>query len=596
MKITEDYRNNIKALDSYLKTLCFSEESEKRIRAYVENPLSVLNDDIKRMFEKFDDDIVDFRIPLPGSMLKQRKKYQKEIYLILSTIFDCLTFDNQFKFDEEQNTNILLTPETIAENFFKVGNDKRKVWRYLDSKASTLAKKVYITWAENKTCMIDEQGEVREIIDIKDNRFKLFAFLSIMKQYLESLGTRKTSLREKIVKFTGSPCKYDITGMTPADAVNFITTNIIKPFFNIIQEIISAKMLDMDKFGLYLSFNVFDWILASTGEDWHSCIDMNGTYCYGVGLIGMCGCPDWGMLLYTNNQKKEACNLSSFHIVTRSWVCYTEERKFQIINWYPKNIQDSVSFSGNDDFKFVTGSSEKKSFSTWDPIVFDNGALAWGYRDKNAFYVTEDRSKVFFHFNGSGLPNYYKFENQVLRDREEICDSVIMATKKHGGSIWEAVRRGTPIKDLFRYPRVTYHCDCCSNTFDSRDRLIWVERDKKWVCPECFARLYFTCPDCGEVFSYEDPESLEVHYGPNPWDYDYMCSSCLTERMAHETVFYDSYYRTYYITKTSDNTMIKAPVIAANDNVEFIACYNVENAIAAGKIRRADNGVLHEVV
>ena len=94
MKITEDYLKNIKELDKFLHTFSFSEESEARIRAYVNNPIDFLNDDLKRLFEKYDENVVDYRIQLPTSMLKQTRKYQKEIYLILSTIVDCLSEDN----------------------------------------------------------------------------------------------------------------------------------------------------------------------------------------------------------------------------------------------------------------------------------------------------------------------------------------------------------------------------------------------------------------------------------------------------------------------------------------------------------------------
>ena len=121
MKVTETYLKNKKEIEKFLNTFSFDAESEARIRAYIDNPLSVVNDDIKRMFEKFDGDneIVDYRIPLPASIMKQRKKYQKEIYLIMATVVNCLVEDDQFTFTVDANGNISMKannkPQTNRE-------------------------------------------------------------------------------------------------------------------------------------------------------------------------------------------------------------------------------------------------------------------------------------------------------------------------------------------------------------------------------------------------------------------------------------------------------------------------------------------------
>lgn len=595
MKVTEDYLKNVKELDKYLKTLCFDEESEKRIRAYVENPLSVVNDNIKRLFEKYDDKIVDYRIPLPASMIKQTRKCQKEIYLILSTIVDCLSEDNQLEVIKDENGNLVpnfsLTLSSITDNFFKVRNDKRKIWRYLDSKSSSIAKKVYETWLESKTFRLNDNGETEEIINIKENRFKLFCFFSIMNQYVSSLGSRKTSLKDKILKLNNSDI-YNVTGMSDTEVINLITTNVIKPIFNIMQEIISAKLLDMDKFSLYLSFNVFDWMLASTGEDWHSCIDLVSSYAYGVGLLGMCGCPDWGMLLYTDNQKKESCGLSSFHIVTRSWVCYTSDKNFQMINWYPKNIRETIGFGDNEDFKFIfDSSSSRRSFSEWDPITFENGAVAWIYSDRNSFYVTNDSKKVYFVFDtASGLPRHYKFEGKIIPDKEDVVMSVINGVK-HYSTIWEAVRNEAVIKKYFRYPKKTYHCGCCGNTCYSESELTFIPSENIYVCDDCLNNRYYECAICGEIHRYDD-DSEEAYNGPRPWEYEIVCQNCLETR---DDIFYDYFVDHYYFTRDVEGNYIKVDVQTSDGMHRFIASYNVEDAINAGRIRRDESGNLHVV-
>ena len=595
MKVTEDYLNNIKELDKFLYTFSFSEESEKRIRAYVNNPVDFLNDDLKRLFEKYDDQIVDYRIPLPASMIKQTKRYQKEIHLIFSTIISCLSEDEQIGLVE--NSDGILTPnfsvslESVVENSFKVKNDKRKVWRYLDSKATSIAKKVYETWLEDKTFRFNENGETEEVINIKENRFGLYTFISIMSQYVRSLGTRKSSLRDKISKATSSSI-FNLTGLSHAESINLIATKVIKPFFNILQEIISAKVLDMDKFGLYLSFNVFDWILASTGEEWHSCIDMNGSHAYGIGMLGMCGCPDWGMLLYTDNQKKTACTLTSFHIVTRSWTCYTDDKKFQVINWYPKNIRDSVAFADNEDFSFVFDSSQlRKSFSIWDPITFANGSLAWIYSDKNNFHISSDKRRVYFSFEGAcGLPKYFKSEEGfILPDRDNLFDSVLRGVTRHYDSIWNAVREGHSIRSYLSYPKKKVYCGCCGSSFDSKNDLTFIDSENLWVCDSCLTRNYYRC-NCGHYHRYDN--STCVYFGSLPWEYDLMCNDCLENGVANGSIFKDDINNRYYMTSAENPT--KVEVVTDDGSSIIISKFNVEKYTTKNLIFADDHGVFHK--
>lgn len=597
MKVTEDYLKNVKEIEKFLYTFSFSEESEKRIRAYLNNPVDFLNDDLKRLFEKYDDQIVDYRIPLPASMIKQTKKYQKEIYLIFSTIVDCLTEDEQLGLVKDENgavsKNFTLSLDSITENYFKIKNDKRKVWRYLDSKAVNIAKRVYETWLTNKTFRINDNGETEEIINIKENRFNLYTFVSLMNQYVRTLGTKKTSLRDKISKATSSNV-INVTGMSHSEIINTIATKVIKPYFNILQEIISAKMLDMDKYGLYLSFNAFDWMLASTGETWHSCIDMTTSYAYGIGMLGMCGCPDWGMLLYTDNQKKEACTLTSFHIITRSWTCYTDDKRFQVINWYPKNIRDTVTFSDDDDFKFVfDSSSDRHSFSNWDPITFANGSLAWIYADRNTLVPTSDKKKVYFRFEGSGLPKLFKDNTgKIVMDRDGLFDSVIRGVTRNYGSIWDAVKAKHSIRSSLIFPKKKFYCDCCGNSYDRQDNLTYIRSEDRWVCSSCLTNEYYQC-SCGEYHRCDD-DATEVYEDSSPWAYDLMCGNCLSSHLADGSIFFDNFKGRYYFTTVNDENIKVAVKCDADDSTLFIAKYNVENFVTRGTIYRDDSGELHK--
>ena len=553
MTITETYKNNIKAIEKFLCTFNFAKESEDRIRKYLENPLDVLNDNIKELFKKYDDQVVDFRIPLPTSMIKERKTTQKEIYLIMSLIVDCLEEDDQFKYTVDEFGNIRpefqITPSTISNNYFKIRNDKRKVWRYLDSKVVNIAKKIYERWYDKKSFFWDSNKEkASEYIDINSNVMGLGQFFNVMNTYIRSLGTRNTSLKSKILKFTAKNNLINVDGMSHSEIINIIANDILRPIFNIIQEIISAKMLDLEKYKLYLSFNAFDWLLASTGETWHSCIDMNSSYAYGTGLLGMCGCPDWGELLYTDGAEKEFGGIKSYHIITRSWICYTNQKDFQMIGWYPKDLRGTVEFSSSEDIMFSTEryNNERKSMSTWDPIVFKNGAFAWIYSDSNRFVPNATKDKVYFRFeDAGGLPRLVKRNGLISNDNYGAVDSIIRSITRDYSSIWNAVEHGHIIDPDTIEEEECHVCDCCGDRVESEDDLTYIESEDRYVCNACLDEYYFWCNECEQYCRYDD-SPVEVYYGSSPWHYDLICRDCFQSGFDNGEIYFDPIADRYY--------------------------------------------------
>lgn len=583
MIITEAYKNNIKEIEKFLYTFNYPKEHEDRIRKYIENPLDVLNDDIKALFKKYDDSVVDYRIQLPSSMIRERKTTQKEIFIIMSLIVDCLEEDDQFKYTVGPNGEIIpdfqITASTISNNFFKIKNDKRKVWRYLDSKATNIAKRIYEAWYGKKTFKWDSNTESgHEYIDLRSNVMKLSPIFNVFENYVKSLGSRSTSLKTKILKFTGKDQLIDVTGKSHSEIINIIANDILRPMFNIIQEIISAKMLDLEKYKLFLSFNAFDWLLASTGETWHSCIDMNSGYSYGAGLLGMCGCPDWGMLLYTDGTEKETCGLKSYHIVTRSWVCYTNQNDFQVVNWYPKDMRSTVEFTNSEDFKFCfeRNNNARKSKSTWDPIVFENGAFAWIYSDSPQFCSTPENDKVYFRFVEScGLPRNVKRNGKISYDNFGAVDAVIRSITRNYSSIWNAVSSRHKMV-LDNNDESEYHiCDCCGARFESEDELTYIESEDISVCSSCLDNNFFWCDDCDSYHRY-DGDSVEVHTGPSDYEYDLICNDCLNNGLSEGTIYFDDVASRYYRGSTA------MEVKTSDGSVMVVSPYTLENMASEG--------------
>ena len=593
MTITENYKNNIKEIEKFLYTFNFPEDSEKRIRQYINNPLSVLNDDIKKLFEKYDDKIVDYRIQLPTSMIRERRATQREIFLIMSLVVDCLEEDDQFKYTVDESGNIKpefqLTATTISNNFFKIKNDKRKVWRYLDSKVTSIAKKMYERWYEKKTFSWNpSNGETTEYIDINGSAMRIGPFIKVMNDYVRSLGSRTTSLKTKILKFTSRESTINVTGKNHSQIINIIADEILRPIFNIVQEIISAKMLDLEKYKLFLSFNVFDWLLASTGESWHSCIDMQSSYAFGTGLLGMCGCPDWGMLLYTDGTEKEFAGIKSYHIVTRSWVCYTNQNDFQMINWYPKDMRSTIDFTSNEDFKFSFEryNRERLSKSSWDPITFENGALAWIYSDSNRF-ETNDKEKVYFKFEDSnGLPRHIKQNGKIVNDNCGAVDAVVRSITRHYSSIWDAVRNNYRINVGPEEERDYYTCDCCGERVESEDDLTYIESEDISVCSACLDNNFFWCEDCEEYHRY-DGDSVEVYHDNSDWAYDLICHNCLDRGVDNGEIFWDDIAKKYFRCDSESLTLRDGTVL-------YVSPWTLSAKAEAGEAFQHSDGIWYD--
>jgi len=591
MKVTETYLNNIKEIDKFIKAFSFDEESEKRIRDYINNPVDFVNDDIKALFEKYDEDIVDYRIPLPLSMISKKTAVQKEILLIYSIVVNYLSDDDQFKFsikDGHVTPEIDISTATINNSYFTVKNDKRKVWKYLRTKYTDIAKNIYNKWADNKTSALIND-EMRDIIDFTRNKTGVYTFLAVMKSYVVSIGPRKTALKDKINSFIKNKAILDLTNKTDSESITLIRDEFVEPALNIIQEIISAKALDLDKFKLYLSFNVFDWLLASSGETWHSCIDMNSNYCFGVGMLGMCGCPDWGMILYTDGSTKEVAGIETCHLVTRSWVCYTDKNDFQIINWYPKDARNGVDFSkGTEGLKFNTENTpniNRKSKSRWKPITFLDGTVAWIYSDIYLFRFADD--KMFFEFagrSGIGLPGLRKMNDGRIIGETNSLGEIIDGIRHRYTSILDMVKKGGAIKNFVSAREKEDVCDECGKIVNNRDDLVYIDSEDIYVCQSCFENNFFYDSHYDSYYRYEN--GVELHDGPNSWDYELVCRDCINELVDNGEAFFDDFVKLHYVGRSHR-------VFDGNGFPRLVSEYNLERLISEGRIFSRD-GMLYD--
>ena len=533
MEITNTYHNNIKAIEKFIKAFSFSEESEQRIRKYIENPVDCVNENIKALFEKYGDSVTDFRIPLPNSLLNTVSEQPREVVTLCSFVANLLS-----RFERKFVDQIILSNNTIAQNYFMIGKDRKKVWKYINSHVEDIAK------------VIIENNTNASTIDMKANGHIHSGIYKMVDSFVASLGSRSTSIKSKFTKWR--------------DTLSVVDTNVtsisesLKALLNMAQEVVSAKIIDQNKFKLYLSFNVFDWLLASTAETFHSCIDMDSNMAYGLGMLGMCGCPDWGMLIYTDGTAKSYMGIESMHIITRSWTCNIEDKSFKVVGWYPKDIRGSVNLENvkDSDFSFNFGADDKPSFSTWKPITFNNGAVAWIYSDLNKFKVESDKKSVRFLMSGAaGIPSLALNRKGTISSSNAMT-KCISKLRERARSIGDFINKGLVLKDFIG--GISCTCDKCGAE-KQENELTYIESEDVYVCRDCLEKYYFLDEYTGKYYNNES--GIELYF--SEWEYDYILVSEDRVRNSGEA-FYDEISHRWF-----DKESVRAITINGKPSSEY---------------------------
>lgn len=97
------------------------------------------------------------------------------------------------------------------------------------------------------------------------------------------------------------------------------------------------------------SVNFSDWLLASTGEEWSSCISLDSSCGYWQGLAGLVGDKNRVLIYITNKKEKEAYGIKSYKMIERSWGFlykdFNGNKYFGTNKKYP-NKEDSFDMKG----------------------------------------------------------------------------------------------------------------------------------------------------------------------------------------------------------------------------------------------------------
>lgn len=560
MVITDTYRENAKLIKNMVaKSFSLSPESYKLFCEYIDDPTLILNDKAKELLKKYSDEVVDFRIPLDTEKII-KDEAMKEVYFVIDTVNSVLfEFYREYrKFDN----GCKITYDSVLENKITVFGTERKVYRFLCSHSKDIAGYL-IKKAGDSPIDFSNLGDLDE--------FGLRHLINVARRY-HDVTDRETQLKVKIAKLLMNNSEglfYDVKTLS----------STITDLFRITADIIgSLSISNKNKYKSYLTFNFADWFLASTGENWTSCINLDSCTCFSWGLIGPMSCPDWGMVMVTRSDEKEWLSIKVPSIVSRTWVIYGDNEKYNTVNWYPHDLRSR----SRDDLSIKNGdivltkkefNEDRRSFSWYKPFYLENGTVPFIYADCYGTVVSKTGENIRMNLDGSksGMPyvfycdgvyssrpserfdtNFHIFSNMcdniaskgytmenIIIDRVDALE--IYETEEGGRSYCECCEEITHEDDLIY---VDGYGNVCTGCLESDDRFIYCDHcnvyryytecvetySGEYVCSECYENYYFHCDNCNEVF-YKNDELNVSEISDNV-----LCNRCYEEEIKEDAL------------------------------------------------------------
>jgi len=530
MKITETYKKNLEVLEEKLEKLPFSNESQERILKYAKDPTLFLNSKSVELLKRHDAIAEDYRIEIPISKLMV--KNIPEVPAVYNLLMEILYAENDV-------ADILdLDYSCIYKNKMNYKKNTRKVWRFLTSKADLLASNYYESVVEKALKTSECLGVELNIFSVSLLDILEFGFGNVcrnLKDFADK-SDRDTLLVSQIKQFFIDESNYQFTFLADEEEKNKDEIDRLKDSIKTIilktSEVISSKIVS-EKINsrAYVSFNCFDWLMCSTGENWTSCLSLESRHCFGTGLLGLTACPDASMIFIedTNKPNKENAGFVAPNMKNRAWMFYTDTNKYALIKWYPNNISSSINLDALKRMGFDTilirneGGDEYdmgvNTYSAWKPITFKNNQIAWIYTDY--YNINSNEDKIYLTFGDYQMMPDFELTEDGL---DSVSNSVEDRLNSKGYTISEMLEAYIPVftDEELETDSNYVRCDDCGRLVctDTED-VIYLETGEA-ICSNC-SDSYFYCDDCEEYHSESDCTYLEK-YGR------YVCDDCLDSR------------------------------------------------------------------
>ena len=267
-----------------------------------------------------------------------------------------------------------------------------------------------------------------------------------------------------------------------------IAAYIVKAF-----ESIGTVKKPSKKLQLVLSLNICDWMLASTGGEISSCLNMEGGNKFWSGLPYMAGDPNRAMLYITDGQKKNYEGITVDNAMTRTWVILTKDDKKSIIRWYPNEIINTDAINGiigKNDFQFDMKTNGKNEI---EPLRLASGLTTTIYMDRGCWEANASKTKFVHTLAAKGC--YQLFSE----DLNQIKEFNFVRPFGGGDLSWRISNfksMGIAIDDTVPVSR----CKSCGMKRMS-------SKSMSSVCVPCFNKNYFSCACCSNT-----RELSKTHY------------------------------------------------------------------------------------
>ena len=282
--------------------------------------------------------------------------------------------------------------------------------------------------------------------------------------------------------------------------------------------------LPKKKIEIVLSLNFADWFLCSTGENWSSCLNLDGNPSYWAGLPGTIVDKNLSMLYVSTGEKKEYLGIEQIDkVIGRTWVLLNNSDNLGIVGWYPHSyvepnylhpatkinffeIDNFVDFSSKHRVDFLKYSNRATAYIYMDSTHFSN---EWFHEGKGyGFTYFRDgvlQEEDLFHYSG-GLNNLIRTgDNIVDVGDEDSCECERCGEWLHEDYIFSF---NDEIMCENCYTEYVGYCEDCSSDYYLED-MTYVDSAGLMVCEDCLSNSYFTCEECNEYFYNDDSIEFE---------------------------------------------------------------------------------------
>lgn len=273
-------------------------------------------------------------------------------------------------------------------------------------------------------------------------------------------------------------------------------------------ENINNFRLPRKKLKLVVSFNISDMFMASTGQEWTSCLNLNSEYvgAYWYGLASLPFDKNRGMiyLTYQRDNSTSAFGITSEKMYKRTFFLIDENDVFNILKWYPNSFETkkyidllNVSFYPFS-FKEIDEFFTSKYEVDLPKINSEKNIEFYIYQDKTE--INYSNKKMFFT---RGKGNQYFVNGHSNFGQYINCE----------GGLERIIHEQKSIKD---YLLKNVVCEMCENSFPESEmqRVSGVQ-----VCSVCFNEHAVYCEYCDRYVL-----DAEYNFSHN------MCNDCFEER------------------------------------------------------------------